>query len=76
MTGNAASATKIYRNGINKGATDSYRVLLGTNSNNAGNSNTYVVTDEARLYYQPSTNRIAGLATISGKADNSGQLNG
>ena len=72
ISGNAASASEIYRNGINKGATAAYRVLLGPNSNNAGNAKAYVVTDESQFYYTPNTRRISGVSSISGKADNAG----
>ena len=48
----------INRTGTTSETNRSYRVMLGTNNNNTGNSRCYVVTDATRLYYNPSTNTL------------------
>jgi hypothetical protein len=62
INGNAATATlanNINRIGTTTGTNLNYRVVLGAaNSNSAGISPTFVVTDAPRLFYNPSTDSL------------------
>ena len=72
VTGNAATATlasNINRQGITSTNSNAYRVLLGPNSNTAGSSGAFVVTDVSRLFYTPSTDTLV-VGTLSGTATN------
>jgi hypothetical protein len=67
ISGNAATADLIDRNGILASSAVNYRVLLGAASNTAGYSLAYVVTDASRLFYNPSTDTLS-VGTLSGNA--------
>ena len=64
ISGNAGTATtatnsnNIFRTGIPANNTSFYRVLLGPDNNNVGFGSAFVVENESRLYYRPSTNRL------------------
>jgi hypothetical protein len=77
VTGNAATATlasNINRQEITSDTANIYRVLLGSNNNTAGSSGTFVVTDETRLTYRPSTDTLTvgtvTATTFAGTATN------
>jgi hypothetical protein len=72
INGNAATASQIFRNGVLSSANVNYRVLLGPNNDNEGNSSAFVVTDSPRLYYNPSTNTLT--TNLSGNASSSDQI--
>ena len=65
LTGTADLANQIPRQGTTSSANANHRILLGEGNNTAGPSSAYVVTDTARLYYNPSTNQLAGLNEVN-----------
>jgi hypothetical protein len=73
ISGNAGTATtatnsnNIFRTGIPANNTSSYRVLLGPANNNEGFGGAFVVENQSRLYYRPSTNTLT--TNVSGDLD-------
>ena len=80
VTGDVSgSSGSIRRTGISSSSTDNFRVLLGEANNNSGESNAYVVSNSARMYYRPSDDRlVVGTVNgnLSGTATNANQLAG
>jgi hypothetical protein len=79
LNGTATNANKINRNAIAASNTGQFRVLLGEANNNSGFQNCFVVTDQSRLFYQPSSNTLTCgtfIGALSGTATNANQLGG
>ena len=63
------SSAQIDRTGTTTAENKNYRVMLGEDNNNTGASNCYVVTDQSRLYYNPSSNTLT-VGTVNGTVAN------